>query len=204
VASAERDVAFAEVREWVQRGGGHVHAKLDVQVTPLGCRGVVAAQNLSVSDQERPVMMIPTSLCISSCAEGSALNSHLRARGLSASWWEDAVARVSVHLTGGLLDSTFRRGGGNGGAARVPGTAIVADQLLVALLLAHERSLGHRSAFSPFVASLSSDQPTCGWSLDSAQVRAALPREMPAANATHIVQSMLVARREYEDVRTSL
>ena len=35
---AARDPAFAEVASWIEYHGGHVNQKLDVAITPLGCR----------------------------------------------------------------------------------------------------------------------------------------------------------------------
>ena len=113
-----------------------------VETTTVRCRGVVASTSLSVGDQDRPVMMVPVSLCISSEPSNTSLNAYLTSRGLRQSWWRDLVTEVTDCMAGSFLDATFGRDIGGDRQPRMPGTAIVTDQLLVALLLAYEKSLG--------------------------------------------------------------
>lgn len=99
-ASAKRqDAAFEELCSWIDFFGGHVHPKLDLGVTSLGCRGVITTDILTEADQrDIPVMAIPDSLTLSADLAAAQLEGVLTPRGVRGVAQLQPEIQVALYL----------------------------------------------------------------------------------------------------------
>ncbi|KAG2432957.1 hypothetical protein HXX76_008685 [Chlamydomonas incerta] len=168
--------------------GGFVHPSIRLtDNAPCGCRGVVAASQLTHEDVEsEPLIVVPERLYLTA-DDARAVLRQLDAKlqrsgsngGSPSSPRGPAAPGPGGGLFSGLRLPLWGVGGGRSRADLNSSQALPAVAQL-GLLVAVERARGEQSFWAPYIRSLPA-APSCAWALPPQQLRAALAAVGPAA-----------------------